>query len=842
MHIPLDLCIEILEIIIKHINELDISRARRLIFLLIYKIYCKCLWLHLGTVSKENVIKCIGQLEMYFQKLLDYFFVITYHTITEKYLQHGIVVKNMLHYTKKCMQSKIEHYSKNHDLANLFTLTYGGFTGQPDYYHMHPVNKVKSIVTRLDQHLITLLLNQIKGVNYLEFTIWETIEDDENTIISLQRAIVTECHYFMKLIKQNKFLIPNDQLLYCLEQFISPRNSEESILTLQEICHYVADGRSHGRKELIKRYKEWDSSILDFIYENIPILIIDELHVILEYLYYTFTNLSTNAEKYKVYVSVLKILMRVKVEDLHFAVQNYVRRHFDDNPLTYLYNENCFSYFLDRHLVYIFDYFNSDGSHRYAEEASSIVLSNMPIFLIFILLNPKKVLNDFIMANINDDNMSCYLLQDNMHMLQWYYVHLKRGQYNMLLYILKDLVFQNRMILCDTKFMRFLTMVLYCGMIRMEDLIYELYLIPSIHNHMQQSTLHIILVFMELHISGIEWLTRSIDFHSLTIILIKLALLLKKYKFFSTEEQNDSNSIYIISKILEKLRSSNILTYEQWDIMCSMGIGPLEMSQIFPAMNTLKIIQEYVKRCYVIHRRLRTDMQCHPKLRNHVQSFNLDREDFIRHMIMHCIPSEYIIHTRNLTFNYWYHFGWANEIAAYENVMRIIAETSQIVLVYIEMFSKNVFVSLLFKIVQFSSIIEDNRPGDQEVIRHILLKTLFSIKDIISRTNYNSIYREMLECIQRTDMSLSTAMYFNSIREIIQSFFTDFLRDMMRPLVINRACTCNRSSSCEYHDLDIEREIVAMYDAYLFICECIKLPSTMIYLRSERLLHKLCFE
>jgi len=453
-HLPLDMCMQILETIIEHINELELSRARRLAFLLMYQVYCKCLWLHLGILSEENVTTCINQLIRYFDTLLNFlsFECVTFRALAFRenmertwrtYSQHGILVKNLLHYVKKCMHSKIENYWENCNLAELFTLTYRNLNKHTNYYHIFPANDVKSIIMKLDRKLVTLLLYQIRNVESFEYIIWRNIDDDENTVISLQRAIIMECHYLKEFIKQNDFLVTNKQLFLHLKRLISPRKSEESILTLKELCHEIANDRDgmHGMKELIKRYKEWDLSTLDFINERIESLkIYDVFIILLEYLHYKFTYLRTKTEKYRVYVSVLKILIQLSVEDLHSAIQIYVERHFDDNPLEYLYNERCLIEFIERFP------FNENNDFSKTEE--------LRIILIFILLNPKEVLNKFVKHEINTQTDVFNSILFRLPFVQSYY-KLRRGQYNLLMYILKDILFQQRIAL-SRHFMNFL--------------------------------------------------------------------------------------------------------------------------------------------------------------------------------------------------------------------------------------------------------------------------------------------------------------------------------------------------------------------------------------------------
>jgi len=366
-------------------------------------------------------------------------------SIEKKYLQHGILIKNILRYIKKCMHCKIESYSEN-DLAKLFRLTYGNFNEHTNYCHMLPANEVKSIIIKLDQKLVNLLLNQIRHVDFSEY-IWENISDDENIMISLHRAIIIECHYLREFMKQNKFLVTNEQLFLCLERLIGPRKSEESILTLQELCHDIANGRLHGMKELIKRYKEWDLSTLHFIKRKIKLLSSNDFNVILEYLYYKFTYLHTKAEKYQMYVSVLEILIQLQEQDMHSVILNYTKQHFDDNRLECLYDEKSFDAFINL-LV--------ESNNL----TMNIIVQRRRALLIYILLNPKEVLSELVFYEINSEPSDSILFQHNMFafFLQNYYI-LPKDYCNVMTYILKNIVLKRRTAWC-TKFKDFMNNVL----------------------------------------------------------------------------------------------------------------------------------------------------------------------------------------------------------------------------------------------------------------------------------------------------------------------------------------------------------------------------------------------
>ncbi|KYN28395.1 hypothetical protein ALC57_02122 [Trachymyrmex cornetzi] len=766
MHVPLDLCAEILETTIKHIDELAIPRARRLIFLLIYKIYNKFLWLHLGTLSEQNVMKCVHQIIMYFEILLNLLvspkFVTSCNLSSEeKHLQHGILVKNILHYIKKCMYSKTRSYSKNHNLLKLFTLTYGN-NEHTDYYHMLPINAVKCIIIRLDQILATLLLNQIKDVDSFEYIVWRNIVDNENTMISLHRAIIMECHYLRELMKQNDFLMENEQLFLCLKQLIGSMKSEESILTLQELCHDIAKGKLRGIKELIKRYKEWDLYTLDFIRQRVKFLNLNDLCVILEYLYYKLAHLHNKREKYQVYVSVLKILMHLKESDLHIIILEYMERHFDDNCLEYLYNEKSFDTFLRQNLLV--EEFNNSRS------MANTISQRCRILLIFILLNPRDVLNKLIFYEMNIESSNSILFQNNVFafLIRNYYC-LKKDQYTVLTYILKNIVLQQRMAL-QNNFWIFINKILDYQMITADDVMNELCIPYLINSHFD--SIHIIL----LHIQSIlqkRLCTNRTDYVSLTIVLIKKASLLRgsnaTFSKFVIYEW-----MILINDMLNYLNIPSILTNSQYDFICfrCKYVEPLDMKIMQPKMNTLNIIQEYTKRCFPVYQLLRNDPQCHPKLRSYAQSFSLDREAFIRHVMLHSFEWEYIAFACELTFEFWYEFGWTDEMIAYENIIRITADVSQIVLIHLDTFPKCTFIMLLYAIINYCKIVIENMTRDKyKAICYILFRTLSSMNDVVSKTCYYNMYNIWLKRIQNINPDMKIEKYCDEICKWIDSIF-----------------------------------------------------------------------
>ncbi|XP_018338604.1 PREDICTED: uncharacterized protein LOC108746370 [Trachymyrmex septentrionalis] len=714
MHIPLDLCVEILDITFKHISKLIVTRAKRFIFHLTYKLYNKCLWLHLGTISAENVTK---------------------------YVQHGILVKNILYCIKMCMYSKIKNYLENYNLTRFFKLTYGNYyNNYAKYYQTFPASKIKSIIERLDHKLATVLLNQIRRVDCFEYRVWKSFYANEITVTSLHRSIIIDCHNLREFMKQNDFLVKNEQTYLCLKQLIDSRKSEEYILTIQELCHSITEGKLHGMKELIMRYEEWDLCTLDFIRQKRNLLRFNDFYVILEYLYYKFAYLHTKAKKYQVYVSVLKILNYLKEQDLHFVILKYMKQHFDDNCLEDLYNEKSFDAFIWRNLF--IEKFNDSQSMRNA------IAQRCRSFLTFILLNPKAVLSKLIFYELDKiESSDSILFQHNMiaFFLRNYY-SLKKGQCNVLTYILKHMILKQGMD-WHINYKTFITKVLDYQMMTADDVINELY-IP-----------------------------------------------------------------YLISDYIEEVSMDN----DQF------RVEPLDITKAWRQMNALNIIREYEKRYIVVYRQLRVDSRCHPELRKYVQSFSLDREVFIRHMILHCIGEEYATFMCDLIVKFWYYLGWTDEMMAYENIMRITIDVSQIALTYMEMFPKDTFIMLLFAIVHLSRNIAKNLPLDKyKAIRRILLKTFSSMSHMANRTQYRDSYNDLLKYIQEVDPYMSRQNYFKTIFHKIITFL-----EICEPLesCLYENCICDHSSNCKHHNLLINDKIEKMYDSYLFIRECNKLSN-----------------
>ncbi|XP_011065175.1 PREDICTED: uncharacterized protein LOC105152517 isoform X2 [Acromyrmex echinatior] len=781
MHLPLDLCVDILDITIRCINDLEILRAKRFVFILISKLYYRCLWLHFGILSKRNVTEIISQLVAHFQVLLDVVsskFVSLELSNQKKHLQHGILLKDMLRYIKMCMRYKTKNFPVKNDRLGLFEITYGNNDGRTDYFCTVPIDKVKSIIATLDQELITLLLNQIKQVDCLEFMDWAEIDDLENITISLQRAIIIECHCFIEFMKQNELLSTNDHLLQCLEQLVGPKKPEESVLSLEELCHSIENGKLDDMKELMKYYKKWDLSVLQFISRKTELLNVQDSSTVLEYFHYIVEHINNYEKNYQIYTLILEILTNQQLSDMYRIVLLYTIQHFHDNHLTFLFSSEYFKTYIESNL-------------------NISELQEFRIILIFVMLNPKVVLTTLVRIAIGSTETEYQNVMFKKHQTYFLYGFFiaKLDDYdNLLTFILKNIWLHDNSTWCYKQFETFMNDMLQKKAITPDDLLNNVY-IPCL------------------------------------IELIKKMSMLRK-----------SNPMYLRSTVNNLLDRGtmilnlvsarpNLLTLKnQSEIITKVNnfVEPIDQILLAPLLQkilrgTVKdVIQNYERRCSTIYQLIYTNSQRKSDL------FKFNQKALLRHMMLHATEDEYKNFAIEMTMVSWSYFGWANELEAYENVLHITAEAMQLALIFTDTFPKDSFVSLLRALMHYCNtllFLKHQICNNQEILFNVLSKTLFSLKSAVNETQYGKIYDNLLEHINNmcVDANYRIRDYFRKISELIEIHF-----------VRSEKIENESSDNLVYTSLSLltstTNEISDMFKAYQFVCDCI---DDIIHLKNK---------
>jgi len=434
--------VEILDVTITCLVQLKRERVISLIFSLINRIYCKCLWLnwyiHHQSFAKERLYMLVTDFQMLLDLLDTNLLDTSKLCIQEKYKQRGIFLKRILRHVRLCMCKKLSSNVINPDVtyvSDMYRLTFGivSFYNLPiELFHRFTNYEINSAMIMLDQKLVTLLLKQIQEIDYLECIYWAEIEDEENATISLQHAVAIECHNFMEYMKKDDFLVENDDLRQFLQQFInwsnfsSPENSNRFSLTLQELRDSIINGKPENMRQLMERYKEWDKLTLNFINDQVRLLEKNSIFFLLEYLHHVFANSLNATQRNEAYVSIKTILQQVNVMNLHLNVLKYTKQHFQDNYLECMYNNKIFHKFI-----------KNRSMHDPLKSRVSL--------LIYILLNAKKVLSILVKIEIEYTKYENYIIftSDDMLLLKSFFSIKADEQYNLLLVILKETCFNN---------------------------------------------------------------------------------------------------------------------------------------------------------------------------------------------------------------------------------------------------------------------------------------------------------------------------------------------------------------------------------------------------------------
>jgi hypothetical protein len=160
---------------------------------------------------------------------------------------------------------------------------------------------------------------------------------------------------------------------------------------------------------------------------------------------------------------------------------------------------------------------------------------------------------------------------------------------------------------------------------------------------------------------------------------------------------------------------------------------------IYFNQNVMEIMQDYERRCFIIHKRLCIDTSnaCQYKL---ITDIKLDRRALIRHMILHTVDDEYYCLMNNMILLHWFYFGWTSEKNAFENIMSISIEALRLTMIYKNIFPKDKFSGLLITIVNFCKSIAISLKDTSYVV-NVLFSNLASLYDIFDYEMFHSLFK-----------------------------------------------------------------------------------------------------
>ncbi|XP_058802862.1 uncharacterized protein LOC131674907 isoform X2 [Phymastichus coffea] len=286
LHFPLDICVEILEVLPRCIDLLDFERAARFLTTIIPNSYKKLIILRDTGCQVQDVTQKASTFSAHVVELILQFMntrFLKFEDVPkeEKFKRLGRLLKSIIQMVRLCLTIKIKKVEHPVEMEKLYKLTFG-------HAEFHKINDelLQKLFLNMDCELISLLTKKVKEIDCNIYMDWMEYDDQENTGMTLQRAIGLESYLFIEHTKDHVSLELKDynHLIEYLGQLASkPENATES-MQLEDLAYGVAEGKREYLLAIFKRYKEWNDSIVDSVDSHISLLTKDDCEHIFEYL------------------------------------------------------------------------------------------------------------------------------------------------------------------------------------------------------------------------------------------------------------------------------------------------------------------------------------------------------------------------------------------------------------------------------------------------------------------------------------------------------------------------------------------------------------------------------
>lgn len=802
LYMPFDLCTEIVQVATKHIDKLPFQRSIKSIYKLIFIIYTKFFQLKEFSVQSKNIEESIQNLLLSFEEFL---LLLTNSKLPylievsdlKKYERHGIMLKKLICTIKRCLECKTKGPSTFNNLEKLYNITFGR-----ESYIQYENTLVENTISTLNQQLMNLLLNKIKEIDCNIYLSWAELDDEENKMISLQRSIGIECYYFIEFITNDEELSKNIHLIECLQQLSSKSDPKQStfVLSLSELCCAISSGKKELLKELLCRYKEWDSTILDFVYNNRSSLEKKDCLILLEYLTFILTQSTAEDLKESSYILIMKILSYQNIPDIYEIVMMYLTKYDGKNYLESPHLEETFHEFI-------------------MGNANLQTSTNLKTVLLFLLKNPKMILTILLKITIGYSHYTNIMISPNDLLLLSPFMQIREGNNQILITsVLKIICIENTE-WNTKKFVDFVNVILDNSIIKVYELINNVYIPYLKEDTFNVSNINSILNnIRKLQIKC----TKETNIKDLIIALAKKMSFLRK---------NTSISKYISSEIFVQI--TRILPYFLENKICSVSIKkeifdgiesiiePIDTLHFAPLWylmhkGVIDIIEDYERRCFVVLNRLKEDPKTSENLRHYLSDLSLLREDFLRHLIIRSTEEEYQRLGSELTIIYWFAFGWNDEIDAYNHFLRLTMEACCLSLEYPAIGGNDLFAFLLKSFIRFCrTFVLVEGMENQEKVYQSLIKNINQLDGSIKHSPYADLFTNCLTHLN--NYTENDPVHF--LQDVLNTFhhFSDQCLEYNNEY---NEITCKIPHSLKVSNFYITHEIISA---------CMRVPATEAY-------------
>ncbi|KAF7388527.1 hypothetical protein HZH68_012469 [Vespula germanica] len=828
LHLPLDLCIEIIDITKRTVEELEFDRAVNIIFQLIINIYKKFILIANNGTQSSNIIENINSMTAYFQEvllLLDNEKIIRMKKIPvlKKYQRYGLLLRKIIKIVKDCLENIRYNLKISEDIEKIYKITFG----------REPIERcddliITQTIDSIHQDLINLLLKKIKEIDCNIYLGWAELDDTENPTITLQKAVGNECYYLVEFIKANKELAENEHLIECLQQLSSKPISEEinSVLTLEELRYGTIQGKQECIKELISRYKEWDETILNSveIKEMWKKSLLDKQDCLnlLEYLTFVLMQADNEDSQQRVYTFVTEILIQQNLQSIYSIIVEYIIKHDGRNCLESLYTEETFKDFITKH-------------------TNMKSLKTLKIILMFLLKSPRKVLGIILRITIGYPEYENIMISAQDFLLLSPIMSIREDSNETFLISTLKTIFSENVEWNIKKFKDLLFLMVDNKILTIEDVINSILVYYLKENVSSLRNTHCILscamkILDDMHN---QWLWHFLD--GLIIEINAQNLLIPLAQMMSSTRKRSDVSIYLINDVIKEIICIiyHILIYYTDDLNVSVIqpiiedleciLEPMEKIHFAslwpPSQNNFDLldnIHDYERRCFFILNMIKTDPTVSKKLKKFFSNFYLLQEDFLHHMILHSSSIEYLILAKKYTEgNVWKSLK-ATASDSYNNLLCLTIEACCFSLEYPSLLPKHSFKFLLNNAITFlKSFFNSKQRYYTNVPKfyHSIIDNFHLLDRTIKRCcppSYSLLYTNLFTNIRITNDINNNKIQITELLDSIERF-------------TNQCTVFNESHNQANFKIVHSTKMSRCRLVYLFISACVKVPASKAY-------------
>ncbi|XP_076678051.1 uncharacterized protein LOC143374082 [Andrena cerasifolii] len=806
LHVPFNLCTEMLGIVRKCIEELPFQRLLDSICELILTAYTKFLGLKEAGIQSTNLEESVECFLISFEEVLllltnPELIHLTEVSSAKKYQRRGIILKRLISTIKSCLERRVKGSVTSDGLEKLYNVTFGR-----EQFVKCEDTLIETGVTILNEKMIDALLNKIKEIDCNIYLSWAGLDDDENNMITLQRSIGNECYYFIQFIQNDQQLSENTHLIECLQHLSSKSDPKQSsfVLSLQELCCAIFDGKRELVKELLCRYKEWDHSILDFVYKNETLLDKKDCLNLLEYLAFALRQPNEETFKELCHTVVTTILMHRDVSDIYEIVTAYLTKHDGKSYPESSHTEHAFNEFITR---------NSNLQTS----------TNLKVVLLFLLKDLKLVLTILVKITIGHPDYRNIMISANDMLLLSPFIQIREDNNQIIITSVLRTVCIENVEWNGKKFMYFVRAVLDNSVIKVQDLINNVFIPYLEADTFNAPNINSVLINIPMLLARC---TNNTHAKGLTMALAKKMSFLRKNTTISKYVSSEIlGQIARIVKYLVETKSYKLSVPTKEEIITGIEclIEPIDKLYFAPlwyltqeGVSIVDIMNDYERRCFIVLDRLKEDPKASGRLRSYLSNLCLLKEDFLRHLILRSTRDEYQKLGVEFTTIYWFVFGY-NEIEAYSHFLRLTVEACCLSLEYPSIGGNDLFAFLLKSVSQFcETFVLFERMQDQEKVYQSLIKNIRQLDGSVKHTPYAHLFTTCLASLNNDTQQDSAQLLQDALNSLYcfseQCLESNYEYDEQTPkrffsqkisnLYVNQEVisACIRVSATEAHD------------------------------------------